>query len=134
MFFVAAQLVVGQKMVLPDDVVMIGWHLKKVAPLEAEGDWPGDPREATLRIHTTDPAKALGAIAPILDAHTATFEYAMEEGDEPGVTVIRFDMRLLKKVKPKAIAKKIQATGIPEVTRIEGYPAPPDEEKEEMTS
>lgn len=117
MFFVLAQLVVGRTRVLPDDLVMIGWHLEKVAPLD-EGAGPADPREATLRIHTTDLAQALSAIAPILDAHTTIYSHALEAGGDPGVTVIRFDLRLMKKTKLKNVAGLIDAAEIPCVTWV----------------
>ncbi len=118
MFFVAAQLVVGRTKVLRDDVVMIGWHLEKVAPLDAEAG-PEDPREATIRIRTTDLAQALGAIAPILEAHTAIYHHVLEESDDPGVIVVRFDVRLLKKVKLKNVVRSIEAAEITCITNIE---------------
>ncbi len=117
MFFVLAQLVVGRTRVLPADLVMIGWHLEKVAPLD-EGAGPADPREATLRVHTTDLAQALSAIAPILDAHTTIYSHALEAGGDPGVTVVRFDLRLMKKTKLKNVARLIDAAEIPGVTWV----------------
>ncbi len=118
MFFVAAQLVVGRTRVLRDDVVMIGWHLEKVAPLDAEAG-PADPREATLRIHTTDLAQALSSIAPILEVHAAIYQHALEESDDPGVTVVRFDLRLQKKAKLKNVARQIEDAQIPCIIKIE---------------
>ena len=117
MFFVIAQLISWRTKLLRDDRVLVGWHLEKVSPRsEAE---PIDVREATLRVHTTDVGAAVGAIEPILERHATTFRRTEEEGGRPGVTIVRFDMRLKKKVKPKAVRADLEAASIPSVTQIE---------------
>ena len=118
MFFVAAQLLSWRTKLLRDDRVLVGWNLEKVAPLSETAE-PEDIRELTVRVHTSDIASALGAIEPILEQHAMTFHRTEEEGGPLGVTILRFDMRLRKKVKPKAVLKDLKAIEIPAVTRIE---------------
>lgn len=119
MFFVAAQLVSVRTKLLRDDRVLVGWHLEKVAPLPEVSAEPAHGREVTLRVHTTDIGSAVGAIEPILERHATTFHRTEEEGGPLGVTVLRFDMRLRKKVKPKAVLADLEAAEIPGVDRIE---------------
>ena len=118
MFFVAAQLISWRTKLLRDDRVLVGWHLEKVAPLSETAE-PEDIRELTVRVYTTDVGAALGAIEPVLSRHAMTFHRTEEEGGPLGVTVLRFDMRLRKKVKPKAVLKDLEALEVPAVTRIE---------------
>lgn len=117
-FFVFAQLLVGRTKILRDDVVMIGWHLEKVAPLDTE---LVDPREVAIRVHTTDLGQAMGAIAPILEVNTTTYRHTIEDSDDPDVTIIRFDMKLMKKVKAVKVAREIEAAQIPGVTMVGVY-------------
>ncbi len=118
MFFCIAQLISWRTNLLRDDRVLVGWHLEKVPPL-SEAAEPIDVREVTLRVHTTDVGAAVGAIEPILERHAMAFRRTEEEGGQHGVTIVRFDMRLRKKVKPKAVRADIEAAAIPSVTQIE---------------
>ncbi len=61
-------------------------------------------------------------VAPILDAHTTIYSHALEAGDDPGVTFIRFGLRMMKKTKLKNVAKQIEEAQIAGILRIEVYP------------
>ena len=120
MFFLAAELLVWRTNILRDDMLLVGWHLEKVPPLEfEEAGLDEDRRDVALRIHTTNFANAIAVIEPLLEARTARWDRTEEASTEPGVSVLRFDLRLKKKAKLKDLAQEIRAAAGEHVTRVE---------------
>lgn len=120
MFFLAAELLVWRTNILRGDLLMVGWHLEKVAPLELKEAGLGeDRRDVVLRIHMTNVAGAMTVVEPLLETRTSRWDQTEEASSEPGVSVVRFDLRLKKKAKLEALAQEIRAAAGEHVTRVE---------------
>ena len=63
----------------------------------------------------------MGGVAAILEVNTTIYTHTLEDSDDAEVSVIRFDMKLLKKVKVRNVARDIEAARIPGVTRVDVF-------------
>ena len=119
MFFLAAELLVWRTNILRDDMLMVGWHLEKVPLHLVTAGLDEDTRDVVLRIHTTNFARAMAVIEPLFETRASGWDQTEEASSEPGVSVVRFGLRLKKKVKLKVLAREIRDAAGEHVTRVE---------------